>query len=221
MWKKWLPSIERAYVDLSSNLDKILYKEGEPMIFGYARVSTKDQSLEVQIEKLKHYGCEEIYTEMVSGAKDNRPELNRLLDKLRPGDTVVVVRLDRLGRRMMKLVELMTFFKEKGIGFVALDNSLDTTTPFGMLLFNICAAFAEMERELIRERVKAGLDNARSKGRKGGRIHTLTPDKFKKLIRLRATQQFSVRQMCEMVGITRSVYYRAFASESSTNTKAA
>ena len=101
--------------------------------------------------------------EKVSGVKAERKELNRLIDKLRKGDTVCVVRLDRLGRRMLKLIELINNFKEKGINFVSLENNIDTTTPMGMVLFSMSAAFAEMERELIRERIIAGLDAAHKK----------------------------------------------------------
>jgi len=100
-------------------------------------------------------------------------------------------------------------FKERGINFESLDNKIDTSTPMGMLMFNICAAFSEMERELIRERVQAGVDAARAKGRVGGRPKSITKDKIDKLKRLKASGEFSVSQMCEMIGITRSVYYRA------------
>lgn len=181
------------------------------MKFGYARVSKNDQSLEIQIQKLKDTGCEEIFMEKASGAKDDRTELSRLIEKLRRGDIVCVVRLDRLGRRMMKLVELINGFKEKGIEFISLENNIDTTTPLGMVLFNMCAAFSEMERELIRERVKAGLDAAYKKGRKGGRPKALTPTKLETLLSLKKSGEFSVGQICKMAGITRSVYYRAIA----------
>ncbi len=183
------------------------------MKFGYARVSKNEQSLDIQIQKLKAAGCEEIFKEKISGAKDNRPQLKALLGKLRKGDVVCVVRLDRLGRRMIKLVELINEFKSKGIEFVALENNLDTTTPMGMLLFNICAAFSEMERELIRERVKAGLDSAKEKGRQGGRPKTLTESKTKTLNALLKSDELSVKQICESVGISRSVYYRYLSSK--------
>jgi DNA invertase Pin-like site-specific DNA recombinase len=179
------------------------------MKFGYARVSKNEQSLDIQIQKLRQAGCEEIFQEKVSGAKDERVQLNLLLNKLRKGDTVCVVRLDRLGRRMMRLVELINDFKSQGVEFVSLENNIDTTTPIGMLLFNVCAAFAEMERQLIGERVKAGLDAAHAKGRKGGRPKSLTGDKLKKLKSLTQTKDFSVIDICHMVGISRSVYYRA------------
>ena len=179
------------------------------MKFGYARVSKSDQSLDIQIQKLNSAGCEEIFKEKISGARNDRPQLEALLSKLRKGDIVYVVRLDRLGRRMIKLIELINDFKSRGIEFVALENNIDTTTPIGMLLFNICAAFSEMERELIRERVKAGVDAALEHGRKGGRPKVLTPEKeavFKALFR---AGNMSVKQICSTVGISRAGYYRA------------
>ena len=179
------------------------------MKFGYARVSKNDQSLDVQIQKLRSVGCDEIFQEKVSGVKEDRKELNVLISKLRAGDTVCVVRLDRLGRRMLKLIQLIKDFKEKGINFVSLENDIDTTTPMGMVLFSMCAAFSEMERELIRERIKAGVNAAHAKGRKGGRPRALTASKKEFLTSLRQSDTFSVTQICKMVGITRSVYYRS------------
>lgn len=179
------------------------------MKFGYARVSKNDQSLDVQIQKLRSVGCDEIFQEKVSGVKEDRKELNVLISKLRAGDTVCVVRLDRLGRRMLKLIQLIKDFKEKGINFVSLENDIDTTTPMGMVLFSMCAAFSEMERELIRERIKAGVNAAHAKGRKGGRPRALTASKKELLTSLRQSDTFSVTQICKMVGITRSVYYRS------------
>ena len=179
------------------------------MKFGYARVSKNDQSLDVQIQKLSAAGCDEIFMEKVSGVKEDRKELNRLMDKLRKGDTVCVVRLDRLGRRMLKLIQLIKDFKEKGIHFVSLENNIDTTTPIGMVLFSMCAAFSEMEQVLIKERVKAGLEAAHRKGRKGGRPRALTPEKLSHLLSLKQSDDFSVKKICEMVEITKSVYYRA------------
>lgn len=181
------------------------------MKFGYARVSKNEQSLDIQVQKLNEIGCDEIFKEKVSGAKDNRTELNRLMEKLRSGDIVYVVRLDRLGRRMIKLVELINEFKNKGVEFVSLENNIDTTTSLGMVLFSMCAAFSEMERELIRERVKAGLDAAHKKGRKGGRPKVLTPEKLETILTLKKAGQFSVSKICTMSNVTRSVYYRAIS----------
>lgn len=183
------------------------------MKFGYARVSKNDQSLDVQLQKLREVGCEEIFQEKVSGAKDERPELQRLIAKIRTGDTVYVVRLDRLGRRMTKLIDLVNEFKEKGVEFVSLENNIDTATPMGMLLFNMCAAFAEMERELIRERVRAGLEIAHRKGRRGGRPKVVTPEKVEMLKTLRESGEFSVSQMCAMAKVSKSGYYRAVGVE--------
>ena len=179
------------------------------MKFGYARVSKNEQSLDIQVEKLTNIGCDEIFKEKVSGAKDDRSQLNALMSKLRKGDTVCVVRLDRLGRRMIKLIELINDFKEKGVHFVALENDIDTTSPMGMLLFTMCAAFSEMERILITERVKAGLDAAHSKGRVGGRPKAMTPAKLKTLKSLIKSDDLSVTEICKIVEISRSVYYRA------------
>ena len=178
------------------------------MKFGYARVSKNEQSLDVQIQKLTAAGCDEIFQEKISGAKDERPQLNALLGKLRKGDSLCVVRLDRLGRRMMKLIELINDVKSKGIEFISLENNIDTSTSIGMLLFNVCAAFSEMERELIRERVKAGLDSARNKGRKGGRPKALTYEKAETIKALRQVDKMSVKQICETIGVSRSVFYR-------------
>ena len=178
------------------------------MKFGYARVSTNDQNLDVQIKKLEEAGCDEIFSEKISGAKENAPQLNGMISKLRKGDTVCVVRLDRLGRRMMRLVTLINDFKEKGISFVSLENNIDTSTPMGMLLFNMCAAFAEMERELIRERVRAGLDSAREKGRKGGRPRALDQKKADTVRNLKRSGELSVKEICETMNISRSVFYR-------------
>ena len=179
------------------------------MKFGYARVSKSDQNLEIQVQKLTMPGCEEIFQEKISGARDDRPQLKGMLSKLRRGDIVYVVRLDRLGRRMIKLIELINDFKSKGIEFVSLENNIDTTTTIGMLLFNICAAFSEMERELIRELVKAGVDAALEKGRKVGRPRAITPEKEALLIALVQANNMSVKQICTTVGISRAVYYRA------------
>lgn len=181
------------------------------MRFGYARVSKNDQSLDVQIQKLTDVGCDEIFKEKISGAKDNRAQLNLMISKLRKGDTVCVVRLDRLGRRMLKLIELINEFKDKGIGFVSLENDIDTGTPIGMLLFNICAAFSEMERQLIKERVRAGLEAAHKKGRKGGRPKVITPETIEKIKSFKRSDEFSVTAICKMLQIGRTTYYRAIA----------
>lgn len=181
------------------------------MRFGYARVSKNDQSLDIQVQKLTAAGCDEIFKEKISGAKDKREQLNLMISKLRKGDTVCVVRLDRLGRRMLKLIELINEFQDKGVGFVSLENDIDTGNPIGMLLFNICAAFSEMEQQLIKERVKAGLEAAHKKGRKGGRPKIMTLEKIEKIKSFKKSDEFSVTAICKMLQISRTSFYRAIA----------
>lgn len=178
------------------------------MKFGYARVSTQEQSLKIQVNKLLEAGCDEVYQEKASGAKDDRKVLLELIRQLRRGDTVCVVRIDRLGRRMIQLATMINDFKEKGIHFIALENNIDTTTPMGMLLFSMCAAFSEMERELICERVRVGVKAAQAKGAKFGRHPVLTPRKKQMLDSCLLNPMLSVPQICEMVGISKTTYYR-------------
>ena len=146
------------------------------MKIGYARVSTRDQSFDLQIDNLKKDGCEIIYRDTASGSKDDRPALRDLLDSLRPGDTVVVWKLDRLGRSLRHLVELVKILEEKQAGLRSLNDPIDTTTAQGRLVFNLFGSLAEFERELIVERTRAGLAAARARGRLGGRKKGL-PDK--------------------------------------------
>ena len=145
------------------------------MKIGYARVSTKDQNLELQTAALQKAACEKIYKETQSAVKE-RPELQSMLNHLRQGDVVVVWKLDRLGRSLKHLIDLVSDFREKGIEFISLNDSIDTTTVTGRLTFNIFASFAEFERELIRERTMAGLQAARERGRIGGRKKGLSPE---------------------------------------------
>ena len=139
------------------------------MIYGYARVSTNDQTTDLQRDALERAGCDRILTDVASGARARRPELDHMLDLLREGDTVVVWKLDRLGRSMRNLVDLMATFDERGVRFRSLTESMDTSTPGGTLVFNIFGSLAQFERDLIRERTRAGLEAARARGRKGGR----------------------------------------------------
>ncbi len=139
------------------------------MKIGYARVSTKDQNLELQIDALKKAGCEKIYQDIASGAKTERPELNNMIDNLRSGDVLVIWKLDRLGRSLNHLIGLVNSLIEKKIGLQSLNDPIDTTTPQGRLSFNLFASLAEFERDLIRERTNAGLSAARARGRMGGR----------------------------------------------------
>ncbi len=145
------------------------------MIYGYARVSTEDQKLDLQTDALKTAGCEKIFTEKLSAAKE-RPALNQLLKQLKKGDSVVVWKLDRLGRSLRHLIDLVTDFKEKGVKFVSLRDNVDTATAHGRLIFNMVAMLAEFERDIIRERTNAGLASARARGKMGGRPEGLTKE---------------------------------------------
>jgi DNA invertase Pin-like site-specific DNA recombinase len=146
------------------------------MKVGYARVSTTDQNLNLQIDALEKEGCEKIYQEKISGAKMDRPEFNKMGETLRKGDVVVVYKLDRLGRSLRHLVETIADFQEKGVGFKSINDPIDTTTSQGRLIFNIFASLAEFERDLIRERTQAGLTSARARGRLGGRPKGLSEE---------------------------------------------
>ncbi|MEY3499390.1 MAG: hypothetical protein RL308_1059 [Bacteroidota bacterium] len=139
------------------------------MKIGYARVSTQDQNLSMQLDSLKDCGCELIYQEKGSGATTDRKELEQMLSHLRKGDVVVIFKLDRISRSLKDLISLVNLFKEKEVGLVSLNDPIDTTTPQGVLIFNIFASLAQFERENLVLRTKAGLASARSRGRVGGR----------------------------------------------------
>lgn len=139
------------------------------MILGYARVSTRDQNVALQVDALRAAGCAKVLTEVASGARTDRPVLARLLEDARQGDEVVIWKLDRLGRSLPHLVETVNTLSARGIGLKSLNDPIDTTTPQGRLVFNLFASLAEFEKDLIRERTHAGLSAARARGRKGGR----------------------------------------------------
>lgn len=139
------------------------------MKIGYARISTSRQSLEMQISALEKEGCDKIFSEVVSGSKVKRDQLDEMLNYARSGDTIVIWKLDRLGRSLKHLIELIQDFEKKEIHFYSISDKIDTSTPMGKLVFHFMGALAQFERELIRERTKAGLENARARGRKGGR----------------------------------------------------
>ena len=147
------------------------------MKIGYARVSSDDQNLDLQRDALNKAGCERVYEEKESGARADRPQLQRLMEALRSGDTLVVWRLDRLGRSLKHLVETVETLEAAGVGFQSTTEAIDTTTSGGKLVFHIFAALAEFERTLIRERTRAGLTAARARGRQGGRPKVLSEDK--------------------------------------------
>ena len=148
------------------------------MLIGYARVSTGDQNLDLQLEALKKAGCEEIFKDAISGTRSERPGLDKALELLRKDDTLVVWKLDRLGRSVKHLVNMVGELREKGVQFKSLTDSIDTGTPSGRFFFHVMASLAEMERELTVERTRAGLETARKLGRKGGRRRKMTDSKI-------------------------------------------
>jgi DNA invertase Pin-like site-specific DNA recombinase len=180
----------------------------DPIRIGYARVSTGDQHLDLQLDALRQSGCERIFTDQGSGARADRPGLAEALSHLRPDDTLVVWRLDRLGRSLKDLLQRMEDLRERGVAFQSLHESIDTTTPVGKFTFHLFSALAEFERELIRERTRAGLAAARARGRVGGRRRAMTTEKVKAAARLMADPSVSVAEVCRAVGVSRSTLYR-------------
>lgn len=179
-------------------------------LVGYARVSTADQELHSQVDQLKAAGCEHVFTDTASGAKTDRPGLDECLESLAEGDTLVVWRLDRLGRSMPHLVQVVSDLAERGVAFKSLsDGAIDTTTPSGQLVFHIFAALAQFERELIRERTKAGLAAARARGRRGGRRPVSPSDpKVRMAKAMHQDDSMAVDEICSTLGISRATFYR-------------
>src|SRR4051812_6391410 len=178
------------------------------MLIGYARVSTLDQTLALQQDALTAAGCEQLYTDTVSGSVTDRPGLTQTLSHLRAGDTLVVWRLDRLGRSLSHLIETVRQLQEQGVGFRSLQEQIDTTTSGGKLVFHIFGALAEFERDLIRERTHAGLAAARARGRLFGRPKVLTPQQVKQLQTLAKDERTTVGEICQTLRISRATYYR-------------
>jgi DNA invertase Pin-like site-specific DNA recombinase len=180
------------------------------MDIGYARISTGEQTLDLQLDALTAAGCGKVYTETASGAKAERPVLEDVLGYLRLGDTLVVWRLDRLGRSLQHLIALVTGLAERGIGFKSLTEQIDTTTPGGKLIFHVFGALAEFERDLIRERTHAGLAAARARGRLGGRPKKLQDARQRELARsLYDSRQTDIDTICQTLGISRATLYRS------------
>jgi DNA invertase Pin-like site-specific DNA recombinase len=182
-------------------------------LLGYARVSTADQHPELQLDALQAAGCYRIFVDTASGALDDRPELTKALDHLRPGDTLVVWKLDRLGRSLRHLIETLTALQQRGVGFRSLQESLDTTTPGGKLIFHIFGALAEFERDLLRQRTQAGLAAARARGRTGGRPPSLTPTKRALARQLYDSRQYTLAEIARTLGVSRASIYRHLAAE--------
>jgi DNA invertase Pin-like site-specific DNA recombinase len=177
------------------------------MKVGYARVSTNDQNLHMQEDALKTMGCEEIYRDIASGVKTARPGLEDVLAYLREGDTLVVWKLDRLGRSIQHLIETVKSLSKRKIGFQSLQENIDTTTSGGKLIFHIFSALAEFERDLIKERTNAGLKAARARGRLGGRPPLLEEKQVEKMLARYDEQKLTVEEICKIHGVSRPSFY--------------
>ena len=178
------------------------------MLIGYARVSTGDQSLTLQIDALDEAGCERIFQDQVSGIVNTRPNLNQALKFARSGDTLVVWRLDRLSRSLRDLIETVTLLESRGVQLKSLHELIDTASSSGKLIFHLFGALAEFERNLIKERTLAGLQAARARGRKGGRPPSLNSEKQKLVAKLYSEKNHSVNQICQIMGISKPTLYK-------------
>jgi DNA invertase Pin-like site-specific DNA recombinase len=178
------------------------------MKIGYARVSTTDQNLSVQIDGLEKEKCEKIYKEKLSGARKDRPELQKALEELRKGDTLVVWKLDRLGRTVKQLLNLIEDLKGKGIHFKSIKDKIDTTTPTGTFFFHVMASFAQLERELTLERTMAGLAAARGRGRYGGRPLIHKTDKKEMAYEMYMKNDKTVKEIADALDMGRVTIYR-------------
>ena len=178
------------------------------MLIGYARVSTSDQTLDLQKDALEKAGCSKIFTDTASGAKTERTGLDEALNYVRASDTLVVWRLDRLGRSLKHLIETITDLNDRKIGFKSITESIDTTTSGGKLIFHIFGALAEFERDIIRERTQAGLTAARARGRRGGRPKALTPKKAEMAKGLYKDKNNTIDDICRTLNISRATLYR-------------
>lgn len=185
------------------------------MIYGYIRVSKNDQNLHLQKEALFTYKVEKIYEEKISGNANRKPVLESLLNELKPGDKLVIWRLDRLGRRALELIQLQKTFEENNIHLISITETLDTSTAMGKFAFQIVCCFAEMERNVIIERTLAGLAAAKKRGKQGGRPKGLSDEAKKKAIlaaelykQYEIDPQYSINELCDMIGVSKATFYR-------------
>lgn len=177
-------------------------------VFGYARVSTQDQILDLQIDVLEKAGAAVIYKEKITGTRKERPELEQLLKAISKGDSVVVYKLDRISRSTKHLIELVETFEEKDVNFISIQDNIDTSTAMGRFFFRTMASIAELERDIISERTKSGLQSARMRGRNGGRP-SKDPKLVERALKLHSSKQYSIKEITDMTGVSKSVLYRA------------
>ncbi|GAA2746267.1 recombinase family protein [Terrabacter aerolatus] len=186
-------------------------KPPDHTLLGYARVSTLEQDAALQRDALHAAGCQRIITDKASGKLEHRPALDAMLDQLRPGDTVVVWRLDRLGRSLRHLIDTVQALEARGVAFRGLTESIDTSTPGGKVIFHVFGALAEFERDLIRERTMAGLAAARARGRNGGRPTVWTPEKLRVARSMYDSREHDIASIARVIGVSRASVYRALA----------
>jgi DNA invertase Pin-like site-specific DNA recombinase len=184
------------------------------MLIGYARVSTQEQNLDLQLDALKRAGCEKVFSDTASGAKAARPSLEQALSHARKGDTLVVWKLDRLGRSLRHLIDTIQALSGRGVGFKSIQESIDTTTPGGKLVFHVFGALAEFERDLVKERTNAGLASARARGRKGGRPKSLSEKQRQQAKALIKDTSISIGEICKTLRVSRSTLYRSVSGKS-------
>lgn len=183
------------------------------MKFGYARVSGTMQDTAAQLAALKAAGCERIFEERASGGRWDRPELHRLLEQLRPGDVVTVWKLDRLSRSLRDVLLLLERLREAGAGFQSLTEAIDTTTPAGRMMLQMLGAFAEFEREMVRERTRSGLETARAEGRVGGRRPKLSPGQRAEIVRMVGSGEKTAAAAARLFGVHPATVGRLLARE--------
>lgn len=181
------------------------------MLIGYARVSTRDQNLDLQLDKLREAGCEKIFSDKASGVREDRPGLAEAIAYARSGDTLTVWKLDRLGRTMKSLIRFVDDLRESGVEFKSINEGLDTSTPGGRFTFHILGALAQMEAELVKERTMAGLQASRARGKLGGRPKKITPDQLVMARTLMTNPDLTMEQIARQLGVGKSTLYRELA----------
>lgn len=184
-----------------------MYIEENTMLIGYARVSSYEQNLELQIDALENVGCAKIFSDKISGIKTERHGLDNALSHLRPGDTFVIWKLDRLDRTVKRLIELLEKLEEKGVNFYSITDGINTTTPAGRCFFHIMASLAQMERELLVERTRAGLAVAKKRGRVGGRKRVMTSSKLEAAKKL-LSEGMPPKEVAQNLGVSIPTLYR-------------
>lgn len=194
--------------DIIFFLPSPFFTKKQNMKIGYARISTADQNLNLQADALKAAGCEKIFQDIASGAKDERQGLAEAVKYARAGDILTVWKLDRLGRSLKHLIETVNELHEKDVGFASLQEKIDTTTSGGKLIFHVFGALAEFERELIRERTNAGLKAARARGKTGGRPKKLTPEKIEIAKAMMSDPKINIKTICQTLDISPKTLYR-------------